>query len=41
MELTGYMAIDVLIDPPADADARKRPQHHELVIRKSTASPKA
>jgi LacI family transcriptional regulator len=40
MELTGYMAIDVLIDPPADADARKRPQHHELVIRKSTASPK-
>jgi len=41
MELTGYMAIDVLIDPPVDADARKRPQHHELVIRKSTASPKA
>ena len=41
MELTGYMAIDVLIDPPADAEACKRPQHHELVIRKSTACPKA
>jgi LacI family transcriptional regulator len=35
------MAIDVLIDPPTDVEARKRPQHHELVIRKSTASPQA
>lgn len=41
MELTGYMAVDFLIDPPASAEARKRPQQHELVIRQSTGHPKA
>ena len=41
MELTGYMAIDFLIDPPHSAEARRRPQQHELVIRKSTARAKA
>ncbi len=40
MELTGYMAIDFLIDPPHSVEARRRPQQHELVIRKSTARPK-
>jgi len=40
MELTGYMAVDFLIDPPHTAEARRRPQQHELVIRKSTARPK-
>jgi len=40
MELTGYMAVDFLIDPPHSSDARRRPQQHELVIRKSTARPK-
>lgn len=40
MELTGYMAIDFLIDPPHSAEARRRPQQHELVIRKSTARAK-
>jgi LacI family transcriptional regulator len=40
MELTGYMAIDFLIDPPNASDARRRPQQHELVIRKSTGRPK-
>lgn len=40
MELTGYMAVDFLIDPPHSSDARRRPQQHELVIRKSTAKPK-
>jgi LacI family transcriptional regulator len=37
MELTGYMAADFLIDPPAAPEARKRPLQHELVIRQSTA----
>jgi LacI family transcriptional regulator len=37
MELTGYMAADFLIDPPTDAEARKRPLQHELVFRQSTA----
>jgi LacI family transcriptional regulator len=37
MELTGYMAVDFLIEPPATAEARKRPLQHELVIRQSTA----
>lgn len=37
MELTGYMAVDLLLDPPDASDARLRPQQHELVIRKSTA----
>ncbi|MDE1987933.1 MAG: substrate-binding domain-containing protein [Alphaproteobacteria bacterium] len=37
MELMGYLAADFLIDPPADAASRKRPQQHELVIRDSTA----
>ena len=41
MELTGYMAIDFIIDPPADADARKRPMQHELVIRRSTGKPRS
>jgi LacI family transcriptional regulator len=41
MELTGYMAIDFLIDPPNASDTRRRPQQHELVIRKSTARPKS
>ena len=40
MELTGYAAVDFLVNPPT-ADARKRPQQHELVIRQSTARPKA
>ncbi len=40
MELTGYTAIDFLVNPPT-ADARKRPQQHELVIRQTTARPKA
>lgn len=39
MELTGYMAVDFLIEPPAGAEARRRPQQHELVIRESTAAP--
>jgi LacI family transcriptional regulator len=37
MELTGYMAVDFVIDPPTSAEARKRPMQHELVIRQSTA----
>jgi LacI family transcriptional regulator len=41
MELTGYMAIDFIINPPTSAEAHKRPQQHELVIRQSTARPKA
>lgn len=41
MELTGYMAVDFIVDPPADADARKRPLQHELVIRRSTGKPRA
>lgn len=41
MELTGYMAVDFIIDPPASAEARRRPQSHELVIRQSTAKPRA
>ncbi len=39
MELTGYMAVDFVIDPPSSAEARKRPMQHELVIRQSTARP--
>jgi LacI family transcriptional regulator len=41
MELTGYMAVDFVIDPPTSAEARKRPMQHELVIRQSTARAKA
>ena len=41
MDLMGYLAADFLIDPPAGAEARKRPQQHELVIRQSTARAKA
>lgn len=40
MELTGYMAVDFIIDPPTAADARRRPQSHELMIRQSTARPR-
>lgn len=40
MELTGYTAVDFLVNPPT-ADARKRPQQHELVIRQTTGRPKA
>ncbi|GAA0541702.1 LacI family transcriptional regulator [Rhizomicrobium palustre] len=40
MELTGYMAVDFLIEPPHSAEMRRRPQQHELVIRKSTSRPK-
>jgi LacI family transcriptional regulator len=40
MELTGYMAVDFVIDPPTAAEARRRPQLHELVIRQSTAKPR-
>jgi LacI family transcriptional regulator len=40
MELTGYMAVDFVIDPPTSAEARKRPMQHELVIRQSTAQAK-
>lgn len=41
MELTGYMAVDFVIDPPTAADDRRRAQMHELVIRHSTAAPRA
>jgi len=41
MELTGYMAVDFVINPPGSPEARKRSQQHELVIRQSTAPPKA
>jgi LacI family transcriptional regulator len=41
MDLMGYLAADFLIDPPAAAEARKRPLQHELVIRQSTAPAKA
>jgi LacI family transcriptional regulator len=41
MELTGYMAVDFIVDPPADADSRIRPLQHELVIRRSTGKPRA
>jgi len=41
MELSGYMAVDFLIDPPTSAEARRRPQMHEVVIRQSTAAPRA
>lgn len=37
MELTGYMAVDFIVNPPVSAEARKRPQQHELVLRQSTA----
>ncbi len=40
MELTGYMAVDFIVNPPASAEARKRPQQHELVLRQSTARAK-
>jgi LacI family transcriptional regulator len=40
MELTGYTAVDFIINPPSSAEARKRPQQHELVIRQSTARPR-
>jgi LacI family transcriptional regulator len=40
MELTGYMAVDFVIDPPTSAEARKRPMQHELVIRQSTGKPR-
>ena len=41
MELTGYTAIDFVINPPTSPEARKRPQQHELVIRQSTARAKS
>lgn len=41
MELTGYQAVDFIFNPPTSAEARKRPQQHELVIRQSTARAKA
>ena len=41
MELTGYTAVDFIMNPPSSAEARKRPQQHELVIRESTARLKA
>jgi LacI family transcriptional regulator len=41
MELTGYTAVDFVINPPTSPEARKRPQQHELVIRQSTARAKA
>jgi len=41
MELTGYTAVDFIVNPPTSDEARKRPQQHELVIRQSTAPPKA
>jgi LacI family transcriptional regulator len=34
------MAVDFVIDPPTTAEARRRPQLHELVIRQSTAKPR-
>jgi LacI family transcriptional regulator len=40
MELTGYLAVDFIVNPPASADAHKRPQQHELVLRQSTARAK-
>jgi LacI family transcriptional regulator len=40
MELTGYMAVDFIVDPPVGPEARRRPQMHELVIRHSTARPR-
>lgn len=40
MELTGYMAVDFIVNPPASVEARKRPQQHELVVRQSTARAK-
>ncbi|HUO97281.1 MAG TPA: substrate-binding domain-containing protein [Rhizomicrobium sp.] len=41
MELTGYQAVDFIINPPTSAEGRKRPQQHELVIRTSTARPRS
>lgn len=41
MELTGYMAVDFIVDPPTDADSRRRPMQHELVIRRSTGKPRS
>lgn len=41
MELTGYTAVDFIVNPPFSAEARKRPQQHELVIRESTARARA
>lgn len=40
MELTGYMAVDFIVNPPTSNEARKRPQQHELVMRQSTAQAK-
>ncbi len=40
MELTGYQAVDFIVNPPSSTEARKRPQQHELVIRQSTARAK-
>ena len=37
LELMGYLAADFLINPPGAPEARKRQQHHELLIRQSTA----
>lgn len=36
MELTGYTAVDFIITSPTSADARRRSQPHELVIRQTT-----
>jgi LacI family transcriptional regulator len=41
MELTGYMAVDFIIDPPASPEARTRPMQHELIIRRSTGKPRS
>jgi LacI family transcriptional regulator len=40
LELIGYTAVDFLINVPLSAEARKRPQQHELVIRQSTGRPR-
>jgi LacI family transcriptional regulator len=41
MELTGYNAIDFIMNPPTSPEAFRRSQPHELVIRESTAPPKS
>lgn len=37
MELTGYTAVDFIMNPPTSSEAFRRRQQHELVIRASTA----
>jgi len=39
MELTGYTAVDCIVNPPSSAEPQRWTQAYELIIRQSTAQP--